>query len=488
MQINLLQNTELHNVILGQNGLETRKGLRAVLDKEDVNSLIHDGLHEKFVFGFSAESANTGEVFHYLFSIYNKYLYQSLWDDQFNCLGIARIGKLTADLEPFSYAINYNQIVVNSRSLPYPLWGFIGGTLVKAEKQQSINPDTPSLTLFPGRVCGFADRFVWAYANQIIINDPGTEPRTICAPNAISFGGTVLDLFQAGEGGNLIIVCTDGVYQIPPDGLAGYQFQGFVSRSPGYQGVSSNNAASSRGSVVGLSMDGLIDIGSFQKRSLTTYRRTRKYAQRVGIYESGDYRTGSILPIEEGFIVSIDFKSAIVNLDTGKVTWLYSDSFSDLTTVGILKHSDGREMIVTPNKVFDLFGNTECTNTTVEPSYPDISFCYILVNVPTDPQLSPVIREITVGADRPGTTVSTYVRGQYKTDTIPAPVGVYNVVGVNNWDNTKTYTEREYRSRRLQMAVRIDSPDFELSFNRSTKIDNSADIISKGIGKTRPSN
>ena len=214
MQINLLQNTELHNVILGQNGLETRKGLRAVLDKEDVNSLIHDGLHEKFVFGFSAESANTGEVFHYLFSIYSKYLYQSLWDDQFNCLGIARIGKLTADLEPFSYAINYNQIVVNSRSLPYPLWGFIGGTLVKAEKQQSINPDTPSLTLFPGRVCGFADRFVWAYANQIIINDPGTEPRTICAPNAISFGGTVLDLFQAGEGGNLIIVCTDGVYHL----------------------------------------------------------------------------------------------------------------------------------------------------------------------------------------------------------------------------------------------------------------------------------
>lgn len=487
MQINLLQNTELHNVILGQTGLETRKGLRAVLDKEDVGSLNHSGLHEKFVFGFSAESANTGQVFHYLFSIYQKRLWQSLWDEQFNCLSLVKIAKINTDLEPFSYAINYNQIIVNSRSLPYPLWGFIGGTLVKAEKQPSINPDTPSLTLFPGRVCSFADRFVWAYANQIIINDPGTEPRTICAPNAISFGGTVLDLFQAGEGGNLIIVCTDGVYQLPPDGLAGYQFQGFISRSPGYQGVQSNNTAASRGAVVGLTTDGIIDIGSFQKKPLTTYRRTRKYAKRVGVYESGDYRTGSILPLEEGFIVSIDFKSAIINLDTGKVTWLYSDSFTDLSVVGVLKHSDGREMLVTPNKVFDIFGNTECTSTS-NPSYPEINFCYILVNVPTDPQLSPVIREITVSADRPSTTVSTYVRGQYRTDNIPAPVNAANVVGVNNWDDTKTYTEREYRSRRLQMAVRIDSPDFELGFNKHCKIDNSADIISKGIGKTRPSN
>jgi len=40
----------------------------------------------------------------------------------------------------------------------------------------------------------------------------------------------------------------------------------------------------------------------------------------------------------------------------------------------------------------------------------------------------------------------------------------------------------------MQRAVRIDSPDFELSFDRSCKIDNKVNIISKGIGRNRPSN
>jgi len=496
MELNLLSpNVELHNVILGPDGLETRGGLYAKLNIEDVGVFTPrtaSGTQTSFVFGFSAESANTGDVFHYIFSIdSSNNLYQSIYDEQFECRAYSVVGVVNSDLEPFSYAINYNQIIVNSRSLPYPLWGFIGGSLVKAETVESINPDTPALTLFPGRVCSFADRFVWAYANQIIINDPGTEPRTITAPNAISFGGTVLDLFQSGEGGNLVVVCTDATYQLPADGLAGYQYQGFVSRIPGYQGTNSNNAASARGSTVGLIKDGIIDIASFGKRSLTTYRRTRKNAATVGPYASGDFRQGSFFAIEEGFVASINKKSAFIDLDTGKVSWVYSPDLTDFGIVGVLRDEDGKDFFITQNKILDFFSNFEMFDTPTDaleyPTRYEIQG-HILVNVPSDPQLSPVIREITVSGDRVGCGITTYLRNSEQTATIPPPPAAVNVVGTNVWDPTATIIEREYRSRRMQRAVRIDSPDFEISFDKSTRIDSTADIISKGIGKRRPTN
>jgi hypothetical protein len=63
-----------------------------------------------------------------------------------------------------------------------------------------------------------------------------------------------------------------------------------------------------------------------------------------------------------------------------------------------------------------------------------------------------------------------------------------NIIGTDVWTPINTLTEKEMRSRRMQRAVRIDSPDFELSFDRSCKIDNKVNIISKGIGRNRPSN
>lgn len=498
MEINLLSpQVELHNVILGPETLESRKGFVSKLDILDVGVLTPrvspGGDQTNFIFGFSCESANTGHVFHYLFSKdANNILHQSVYDEEFNCLAFVEVGPLTTDLEPFSYAINYNQIVVNSSSMPFPLWGFIGGTLVRADKQPSINPDTPALTLFPGRVCSFADRFVWAYENQIIVNDPGTEPRTICAPNAVSFGGTILDLFQSGEGGNLIVVCTDATYQIPPDSLAGYQLQGFVAKTPGYQGVQSNNAASSRGAVVGLIKDGIIDIGTFTKKNLTSYKKTRKNAKRVGPYSSGDYRVGSILPMEEGFVVSINNKSCFIDLDTGKVSWLYSNNIDDLGIIGVLKDKDGKDFFLTQSKVFDYIGNSDIpdspTNAAPDPTSYEINVCHLLVNVPTSPDLSPVIREITASCDRPGTTITTYLRNSEQSATVPTPPYAQNIVGTSSWNASNKLTEKEMRSRRMQRAVRIDSPDFEISFDRSCKIDNKANIISKGIGRNRPSN
>lgn len=498
MQIDLNgQDVEYHNVVQGIRGLEVRPGFLTELIIQDIGvqtPRAASGTSTKFLYGFSIDSANSGETYHYLFTAdANSNLICSLYDSQMTCRSSFAIGKMTQDAEPFSVAINYNQIVVNSRSMPYPLWGFVGGSLVKANRVESINPDTPALTLFPGRVCGFADRFAWAYANQVIFNDPGTEPRTITAPNAISFGGTVLDLFQSGEGGNLIVVCTDATYSIPPDGLNGFQFQGVIARIPGYQGARSNNAATSRGTTVGLVKDGVINIANFEKRSLSTYRRRRNLSLPVGPFASGDYRVGSIIGADDNFMINIAGKSCMIDLDTGKATWMYPTGWSgsDFEVVGVLKDTDGKNIYLTPTAVVELFGVNDYGETPTVATPEPLSATpsgFICVNIASDPQLSPVVREITTSADRPGQIQYSYVRSSLQQATTPIPQNAV-VIGTSLWSATGNILEREYRSRRMQRAVRVDSPDMEVGFTGGgTRIYPVVDMETKGIGKNRPSN
>lgn len=509
MEINInTPEAEFHNVIDGIRGLEVRPGLYTILQTADVAGTFNanrersaDGAVNEFVFGFSIESANSGQVFHYMFTKRSSdgFVFSHLYDEQMYWMSTVTVGQIANELEPFSVAVNYNQIIVSSVNMPFPMWGFVGGSLVKAVKQPSINPDTPNLTLYPGRVASFADRFVWAYANQISFSDPGIEPRTICSPNTVAFGGTVLDLFQAGEGGALIVVCTDATYAIPPDTLNGFQIQGVISKMPGYQGAKSNNAATARGTSIGLVKDGIITIGDFNKRALTTYRNRRYQTEAVGPYASGDYRIGNIFGTDEGFIISIDGKSALIDIDSGKITWIYpSQNYGwDLLggkafdVVGILKDSDGKNIFLTKNAVIDLFGNVEYA-TTPTVTVPDPVKLKIgggvCVNAASDPQASPVVREITTSADRPGQAQYSYVRSSIQAAITPPPQ-LALVLETSLWSASSSLLEREMRSRRMQRAVRVDSPDVEVYFDGGgTKIGPVIDVVTKGIGKNRPSN
>jgi hypothetical protein len=498
MDIDLLSpDNEYHGVVMGPYGLQTRSGIVTTVGIDDFAGSFGTYTPDTIAAAFTAQSANTGAVYHYVYvTAKDGYANFSLWEAMLDSEMYVRGTRLVAERwtnssEPFSVAINYNQIVVNARSLPYPLWGFIGSNLIKAESKPSINPDTPALTLFPGRVCTFADRFVWAFANQIIINDPGTEPRTICAPNAISFGGTVLDVFQAGSGGNLVVVCSDATYLIPPDGLAGYQFQGTVTRVPGYAGAKPAGAASARANVFGLTRDGVLELGSLQTRKLNTYRQRRRLTAPVGPGASGDYRTGTLIGNEREIAVSIEGRTCIIDADSGVATWYYATTAwaagggSDIDVLGLLRDEDGDSLYATSTAIITFYGNADYPTTTAAPLQPTGA---IASNVASSPELSPVVREITTGADRPGAIQSSYVRSSLQTAITPAPQRAI-VIGTALWGGPATMVEREMRSRRQQRAVRADSPDFEVLFGGGeTKIAQIINLVTKGIGKNRPSN
>lgn len=500
-QISLLDEaTELHNMVGGPDGLSVRPGFVTALRVEDlgvVQPRSADGTAAQIISGFTVESAANGAIFHYIFAkdstgVCSQYLY----DEEFACLGSGTIGLLTTD-DPFSWAVNYNQVVVNSPGLPFPLWGFVGGTLVRAQKVESINPDTPALTLFPGLVCAFADRFVWAYKNQIIVNDPGMEPRTICAPNAVSFGGTVTDIFQAGNGGNLVVVATDATYQIPPDALTGYQLQGVIGKIPGYQSLGRNNAASARGTVLGLSRGGVINIADMSARELVKYRRRRKYTAPVGPGAAGDYRQGAIFAADEGYFIACEGRICNIDIDSGRTAWLYP-SAEDLgepwtgdgrfNLVGLLRNAEGRTLLLLDGAVIDMWGNVDIGQTaTVADPVPAESAASgaIAKMLATPPDASPVLRQIVAGGDRPAQNIASFCRSSASATTVPAPQDS-PVVGTTLW-GAADCMERELRSRRMQRAVRGDSPDLEIRWTGGqTAVAPTAGIMFQGWGSGRP--
>lgn len=494
--------TEFHNIVSGPRGLETRAGFVTVRTLSDLGQAVPaggTGVGVKIIYAFSVESANSAEVFHYVFWIdgNTNICQQSIYDEQMFCLAQTEIGKLGNSQTPFSVAVNYNQIVVNSPDLQYPLWGFIGGSLVRAESVPSINPDTTALTLYPGRVAAFADRFAWAYKNQVIFNDPGTEPRTITAPQSISLGGTVLDMFQAGTGGNFIIVCTDATYSIPPDALNGFQFNGTIAKIPGYQGAQPNNAATARGTSVGLSREGIVQLNGFASKKLTNYRQRRRLTKPVGPMGSGDYRSGSIIATDDQLLISIGTATCIMDLDSGFNTWYYpgADWFAQggntFNVIGVLRDGQGKNIYVTPTAIIEPLGNVDYAQTptvaapTPVATTPEGAVCFTWE---TSPNLSPVVRELTSGADRPGFLQKTAMLDSSTVATTPTPRdGI--VIGTSVWGTSTTYVEREMRSRRHQRAIRTDSPDFEIGFTGgAVKIDNNCTIETKGWGTRRPTN
>jgi len=307
-------------------------------------------------------------------------------------------------------------------------------------------------------------------------------------------------MFQAGEGGALIVVCTDATYQIPPDALAGFQLQGTITKMPGYQGTQSNNAATARGTTAGLVKDGLISLGTFQRRELTNYRRRRRLAAPVGPGDSSDYRLGTMLAADEGFVISIGGRACLVDLDSGLTSWIYPSEdtsvsgvnwsgSSNFNVVGLLKNSEGRTLWLTDAAVIDLWGNMDVGLTpTVAAATPTEAtpVGYVCKNIDSAPDMSPVLREITISGDRAGHRVQSYCRGSAGAATVPAPQGS-RVVGTSTWSTVDPLIEREYRSRRMQRAIRGDSPDVELAWSGGgTRIYPIANLEFKGIGKKRP--
>jgi hypothetical protein len=442
------------------------------------------------VYAFSVENQNTTEVMHYI--IYTTGILR-IYDEQFvlqfttNISAESVAGFPAAAIGSFSHAVVNGQLIINSEYLSAPIYGVVGGGVIPAVKVASINPDTAAVDLLPGGVAVFGDRIVYSYINQIFISDPGTEPRTIVAQNTISFGGKVLDMFQAGPNGLFYVFTTIGLYTLPADGLAGQQsYAGFITFSKDYEATQLHNAAYSKNTIFGLLDNGVWDVNNSVNIEFIKWRRGRGLSQTVGNFT--DLRYGRIYTYENGFVCQIGTSILMIDIVNKYSSWINNTNDSNTSLVGVLKTRDGKSIFCATDAVWELIGNTG-NLFDVDVDYNNATFFgTCATNILTPPAASPVIREVTVGLDNNGKQVQTYVRGTTTTNTTGNTI-IGATADVSLWDTASlVYCEAKFRSSRNRIAVRGDNLDLELKVTgANARISSNVQIVLNGQGTDRPS-
>ena len=478
---NMAQNT--YNVDLSTaEGFNLIKDNRGLWSARPALKVVHTTTDTKILYAFSVASA-AGAVYHYVFSLTSaNIIHVKIFDDQFIELGSKNLDACRDPSSPVTHAVAYNQIIINSPGWSAPYHCFIGSTPKVAKAVPSTDIDQDTVELFPGLVCSFGGgesaRVCWAFRNQVFINDPGEELRTLTATNLIPVTGTVLDMFTAPQG-NLIIVTSDGMYDLPPDGLAGSSFQGQVVRTTNFSGLSSRNACASRLGVYGLVFDGLLDIRSTQMIPLTTYKRARKITEPVGSGLASDFRVGKLFSFADGVMISFgeDQPFCLVNMSKNYTTWWKEDSVNN-DIVGILQADDGTQLIAFSDRIAAIYGDS-----------PNCTFG-LAVEHKLNGFVSHRVTDVIVTATGNGSgTVRTYLRGSDSTKTtkITPNASIATDSGgtatKDTWGTAKVY-DAEMCSVRAQRAVRTDGLYFEVGITRDMSIQ-SVVIVTNGQGKNR---
>jgi len=231
-----LRDWEGHNTEILEGGLCVRRALKSHAQASDLQA------SSVFAGGFSLEAPNTQEVWHYVFlqSTTTRVVTLYVCDEEFNVIYTYVVGQ-TQQNPVITYAVQNDQLMINSPHFRQALYGILGGGVKLAEKVASVNVNTTAIDIPLGFCTTFADRIVVASGSNLYINDPGVEIRTFVAENAIYVPGTIYDVFQGDDG--LYVFTADGVYVMPADALSqGQVAVPFVVRVAAYNAFDYRNA------------------------------------------------------------------------------------------------------------------------------------------------------------------------------------------------------------------------------------------------------
>lgn len=443
---------ELHNVLRKGRELRTRRAL--VQHKTPTTGTTYVG-------GFSIESPNTTEVWHYLFEqvtatgavtlrCYTEE-YLELWS---HLLGVMQ------ERPVITWGAQNAQVMVNSPSFSAPLYGLVGGGMITATKATSVNSDTTALDLPAGHLCTFGDRFVIAQGNVLFFNDPGVDPRSFVAENVVAMPGSVYDIVQ-GPGGALYIATSAGVYTLPGDALGqGQSVQGFLSRVPGIEVSRARNLAVSGGVVAVLQQDHVLLLPD-QRIPFAAARGRRYYSRPV---EAADLRSAAELyAIPGGFIVATRGARpfyTLIDLASVGVSHMWSAS-SAIALCGTLRSRDGDPLLVAANRILEPFARSATD------SFDSAVIDGVLAGViAQQPNQTGVLRRLSVASSNYAAsgnpTVAAAVNGSATSAKNPPTKTGDLVIGTSAWAASGAFAGRTLRTTRLSLAVRANEHAVEL--------------------------
>lgn len=345
-----INNWEWHNLIRKNGEIFVRPGFFTVNSITGTTS---------YVGGFTVESPNTSEPWHYLFEqtdvgATTLRVFTEEFSEIFN-LSLGVLPKRPV----ITHAVVNRQLMINSPAFSQPLYGLVGGGLIPAIKTASQNPDTTAIDIPTGHIAAFGDRMVIAQGSTLYFNDPGIDPRTFTAENTIAAPGTIYDLFQ-GPDGALYVFTSGEAMVIPQDALGkGQNVSGFVSTIPGLDILHPRNACVSNGVVAVLSADGVVLVNRGMKHiPLTTYRGKRSFALPVTFDDAREY--GELFATPGGFVVGFSDIGYFfdINLKQDYTSCNYVASFTSiapqtpLRLCGMLSGRGGETLLVAATRVF----------------------------------------------------------------------------------------------------------------------------------------
>lgn len=467
-----ISNAELHNLVKRKGGLEVRPSYQPVKVPP---------LGSVYVGGFSVESPFTTEVWHYLFEQDTGTMFCTMrvYTEEFLEMFSHPLGALPKD-PIITHAVVNHQIMVNSPSFSAPLYGLVGGGLIQAIKTESQNPDTTALELPQGHIASFGDRMPIAQGNIIYFNDPGVDPRTYVAQNALPLSGTIYDMFQ-GDDGALYCFTSAGVFFIAQDALGkGQRVEGFIGNVPGLQTSKPRNAAASNGVVAVLQKHGIAILGGRnQVIDVAPYKGPRYYSIDV---EVDDYRTaGEIHATSEGFLVAFRGQRDFLldfNLRDGYRSYIWSESGS-FDIVGTLRSRENETLLISPSQVLLRLGNRDFLLAA------PVAVAAQELDLPEGAEA--MLRHIVISSDNIGGTSGVYAAHQAKTDTVP-PRGSDVVINTTSWDASRKYAGVRPRSVRHSMRERVTHLPIEVVLpapDVGTRLEANIDVQFKGQGKRR---
>lgn len=436
---------EMQNIAKSGDGLRTRKGIQYTKAPSGGT---------RFVGGFSSESPNTTEVWHYLFeqNTTTNVVTLRVFTEEFQELYSYVLGHLSKNPVITSSTTN-RQILINSPAFSSPLYSVQGGGTIAAVKVPSTIEDFTALDLQPGHVCSFGDRPCIASGAVLAFGDGGIDPRTFVAENLAAIPGSVFDIFQAGDGA-LQIFTSAGVYTLPADAVGqGQTVAGFLSKVPGLETIRPRNAAFSNGVTAVLQRDSIVTLDG--ERIYTQTGIHKRFSSEV--VEVDDMRQfGEIYATPRGFYVGFrSVRPFFIAIDLTDKTVSFVTGVGAL--VGVLRGRNAETLPLFTNAVgmpvgnFDfLFGATPINATLLGGlTFPESS--------------SPVVRRVSTASENIGELSRVYTNASSLAKTVPTKSGD-TIIGTSTWSATEKLAGRSQRTVRHSFASRETAPTLEVSF------------------------
>lgn len=349
-------------------------------------------------------------------------------------------------------------IVINSPSFP-TAFGLVGGGLVRAEKQNSLNTSLTALDIPEGLCVAWASsRVVYARGSSLFISDPvtatGGDPRTIVPENQVVLEAPIYGLHTT-AGGALVACTAKGVWALSEQAAAGGQVPvGDWRRLSDHETLRYKTTAQVNGRLWGLTRKGirLIDTEGAQEVPLDDPHID---IQVIPTIQHNDYRrAATIMAGPDGPVISSRRLGAVCMVDelSGiRSWWTDSDSAPSLNIVGVMTHATGETVLMDDEDALRVTGNTDTGEAIADGS--DITG-FLIGRQKTPVDGSAVIREVTAACD--GGTLAIYIRG----DGGEVNVTHEHEVGTATWQASPTSEDPEIRSARKQFSERTD--DFSI--------------------------